>query len=83
MFEKDECYRKAIQEGKNKITKVIKVWSGREEAIHDGGFEQGAEFGYNKAKTEQLEYAKTIIQDLLDNSDEYARERAMDFLKEN
>jgi hypothetical protein len=38
-----------------------------------------------KAKTksieEQLEYAKTIIQDLLSNSDEYARQRAMDFLK--
>ena len=32
---------------------------------------------------EQLEYAKTIIQDLLDNSDEYARQRAMDFLEEN
>ena len=37
----------------------------------------GAEFGYNKAKEE----AKTIIQDLLSNSDEYARQRAMDFLK--
>lgn len=40
-----------------------------------------------KAKTksfeEQLEYAKTIIQDLLDNSDEYARERAINFLKES
>lgn len=40
-----------------------------------------------KAKTmsveEQLEYAKTIIQDLLDNSDEYARQRAIDFLKES
>ena len=39
-----------------------------------------------KAKTrsieEQLEYAKTIIQDLLDNSGEYARQRAMDFLEE-
>lgn len=33
-------------------------------------------------KEEQLEYAKTIIQDLLDNSDEYARQRAMDFLEE-
>ena len=32
---------------------------------------------------EQLEYAKTIIKDLLDNSDEYARERAINFLKEN
>lgn len=27
------------------------------------------------------ENAKTIIQDLLDNSDEYARQRAVDFLK--
>ena len=35
-----------------------------------------------KALEEQLEYAKTIIQDLLDNSDEYARQRAMDFLEE-
>ena len=31
---------------------------------------------------EQLEYAKTIIQDLLDNSDEYARQRAIDYLEE-
>ena len=31
----------------------------------------------------ELEYAKTIIQDLLDNSDEYARQRAIDFLKES
>lgn len=30
----------------------------------------------------KLEYAKTIIQDLLNNSDEYARQRAMDWLKE-
>ena len=33
--------------------------------------------------TDQLTYAKTIIQDLLDNADEYARQRAEDFLKEN
>ena len=32
---------------------------------------------------EKLTYAKTIIQDLLDNTDEYARQRAEDFLKEN
>lgn len=35
-----------------------------------------------KAIEEQIEYAKAIIQDLLDNSDEYARQRAMDFLEE-
>lgn len=32
---------------------------------------------------DQLTYAKTIIQDLLENTDEYARQRAEDFLKEN
>jgi hypothetical protein len=39
-------------------------------------------FMQNNQFAEQLEYAKTIIQDLLDNSDEYARQRAMDFLEE-
>lgn len=38
----------------------------------------GYDNGYNKTN----EYAKTIIQDLLDNSDEYARERAINFLEE-
>ena len=37
-------------------------------------------------RIEELEkenaYAKTIIQDLLSNSDEYTRQRAIDFLKE-
>lgn len=45
---------------------------------YEEGFKDGAKFGYNKAN----EYAKTVIQDLLNNSDEYARQRAMDFLKE-
>lgn len=38
---------------------------------------------YIKFSSDQLTYAKTIIQDLLDNTDEYARQRAEDFLKEN
>lgn len=41
-------------------------------------YKDGFKDGYNKVN----EYAKTIIQDLLDNSDEYARQRAMDFLEE-
>ena len=49
MFEKDEDYRKAKSECKARITKAIKVWSGREEAIRDASFKDGAEFGYNKA----------------------------------
>ena len=49
MFEKDEDYRKARKESKHRITEVIKVWSAREETLHDEGFQKGAEFGYNKA----------------------------------
>ena len=49
MFEKDEDYRKARKESKDRITKVIKVWSAREETLHDECFQKGAEFGYNKA----------------------------------
>lgn len=47
MFEEDKFYWKARKESKNKITKVIKVWSEKEASIHDAGFEAGAEFGYN------------------------------------
>lgn len=43
-------------------------------------FQIGFEEGENQNK--ELDYAKTIIQDLLSNSDEYARQRAIDFLKE-
>ena len=40
------------------------------------------DFGENLDEcSTKLEYAKTIIQDLLNNSDEYARQRAMDFLE--
>ena len=59
-------------------------------------FQKGAEFGYNKAFVEAdknlkavvadfnkaNEEAKAVIQDLLNNSDEYAQQRAMDWLKE-
>lgn len=33
-----------------------------------------------KEYADKMNYAKAIIKDLLDNSDEYARQRAMDFL---
>lgn len=35
-----------------------------------------------KEYADKLNYAKAIIKDLLDNSDEYAKQRAADFLKE-
>ena len=50
----------------------------KRQVAYECGFLDGVDFGYNKAN----EYAKTIIQDLLNNSDEYARTRAMDFLEE-
>lgn len=37
---------------------------------------------FNAIKNISFNYALTLIQDLLSNSDEYARQRAMDFLKE-
>ncbi len=37
---------------------------------------------FNAIKNMSFNYALTIIQDLLDNSDEYTRQRAVDFLKE-
>lgn len=33
-------------------------------------------------KDKQIDYAKSIIKSLLDNSDEYAEQRARDFIKE-
>lgn len=53
-------------------------YSEEERSLAKSAFKNGAELGYNKAN----EYAKIIIQELLNNSDEYARQRAMDFLKE-
>ena len=74
MFEKEaEEYIKKIPfvNGPELVRKIVRKFC-------KDAFKDGAEFGYNKAN----EYAKTIIQDLLDNSDEYAKERAVDFLKE-
>ena len=62
MFEKDEAYRKARKESKDRITKVIDVWSAREETLHEEGFQDGAEFGYNKA----LEDTETMLKVLKD-----------------
>ena len=71
MFEKDEDYRKAKSECKARITKAIKVWSGREEAIRDASFRDGAEFGYNKAN--EWHYMKDVKcnEDLPQNKDVY------------
>jgi hypothetical protein len=63
------------------------------EEAYENGFSNGGIFGYNILKeefekeTEKLfanyAYARSIISGLLNNSDEYARQRAIDFLKEN
>lgn len=46
------AFIKARKESKDKITRVIRAWSAREETIHEEGFQDGATFGYNKAKEE-------------------------------
>lgn len=38
--------------------------------------------GFYNGYTQAVAYARTVIQDLIDNSDEYAKQRAMDWLKE-
>ena len=36
----------------------------------------------NEQLKAQIEYAKSVIKSLLDNTDEYCRQRAIDFIKE-
>ena len=58
---------------------IIEYYEGRENA------ERKVNFDLKKVIAElekNNEYAKSIIKALLDNSDEYARQRAIDFLKE-
>ena len=61
-----EEYRKAKSECKAKITKVIKAWSAREEAIHDVSFKDGAEFGYNKAMEEMQKSALNSLAEAME-----------------
>ena len=73
---------------RNTVTKAFR--DGAEFGYHEG-FKDCAKSRLNvttisdcPSKDEvQLEYARTIIKDLLFNSDEYARQRAIDFLKES
>ena len=53
-------------------------------SLKDANLQQGFEIICKRIAELEKEnaYAKTIIQDLLSNSDEYARQRAIDFLKE-
>ena len=55
---------KARKESKDEITKVIKAWSAREATIHDKGFQDGAFFGYNKAKEEMQEIGLALQSDM-------------------
>lgn len=71
-FEKGENQKEKLQEENT----MLKKESEENQDLATVAYIQGA----SKYKT-KLDYAKTIIQDLLSNSDEYARQRAMDFLK--
>ena len=76
MFEK-EVDEMAVNNAKKIYGLEGSVCMNIQECAYVNGFQDGVEFCYNKAKDE----AKIIIQDLLNNSDEYARQRAMDFLE--
>lgn len=71
-FEEGENQNKELQEENERLKKE----SEENQDLATIAYMQGA----SKYKT-KIDYAKTIIQDLLSNSDEYARQRAMDFLK--
>lgn len=58
------AFIKARKESKDKITRVISAWSVREETIHEEGFQDGATFGYNKAKEEIQEQGLALQSDM-------------------
>lgn len=93
-----EDMARAYRRGKNKGRAELKKQVEQKQHLADVRLEQSLEnyklfSDERKARidvdialddtTDQLTYAKTIIQDLLDNTDGYARQRAEDFLKEN
>ena len=73
MFAGAEIATKELQEENERLKKE----SEENQDLATIAYMQGA----GKYKT-KLDKAKEIIQDLLSNSDEYARQRAMDWLKE-
>jgi len=79
-------YNKAKEEavmklkGVNMFEKEAKVRA--KDYTNDKKRQIAYECGFLDGADKANEYAKTIIQDLLSNSDEYARQRATDFLKE-
>lgn len=91
MFEKDaEEYAKGIERKASREIVFFAFKDGAEFGYNEG-FKACAKSRLNVTTISdcpnrhevQLEYARTIIKDLLFNSDEYARQRAIDFLKEN
>lgn len=64
----DETYQKLIVD----LKKDVKNLNDRIQQLTE----------FDTIKNNLFNYAITLIQDLLDNSDEYVRERAINFLKE-
>jgi hypothetical protein len=76
-----------IQEVENEIKNGEKpfVFESNQFYAFENGYKEGLKAKVNFTTVSDYpfkdDYAKTIIQDLLNNSDEYARERAINFLK--
>ena len=76
-----DLFQIGFEEGENQNKELKEKLAGAERTrdnLRQLGFPT---FQSCKEYADKMNYAKTIIQDLLSNSDEYARQRAMDFLK--
>lgn len=80
--EREKCDKKVISDLNKIIAELKEELKAKQVVLND--FKSRVETVTDRfnRKSSQLTYAKTIIQDLLDNTDEYARQRAIDFLKE-
>ena len=54
-------FEKETEEHAKKILKALHVMNGREWAIHDVTFKDGAEFGYNKANEWNIETPSSVV----------------------
>lgn len=74
-YEEGECVKISVLEKENE--KLKRGYHYEAEIIN------GKLTGKAILVPDSLAYAKSIIKDLLDNSDEYAKQRAREFLEEN
>jgi hypothetical protein len=81
--ERQAAYECGFLDGADRATEELKEKLAGAERTRDNLRQIGfPTFQSCKEYADKMNYAKEIIKDLLDNSDEYAKQRAIDFLKE-